>query len=149
MLLMCPTIPPTTTPLHSTCYSVGTGTALMKLCNFKQLLKLKFSFVYTHLLIALIIQFAFTEGTSKLRVVEHLLMFHNIKIITKSDVISQLCHLELDSFTENSVICHIYYQKDSRQKASIFCKIHVSLYLKYLVSSCLKDFAYENYQYED
>ena len=55
MLLMCPTIPTTTTPFHPNCYSVGTGTTLMKLWNFKQLLKLKLSFIYTHLWMALII----------------------------------------------------------------------------------------------
>ena len=35
-----------------------------------------------------IMDFAFTESTGKLQVVEHLLMFHNIKITTKSDVFS-------------------------------------------------------------
>ena len=81
---------------------------------------------------------------------ENLLMFHNIKIITKGYVFSLLT---MPFRTGQFHRKFVYWLKTfSVESLNFFVQLHVSLsyiYLKYLVSGYLKDLSYSNAEYED
>ena len=72
------------------------------------------------------------------------LLFDNTKIVTKSDVFSELLLLELGNFAEISVILLKKILVESLIFCTVACLFVSYMYIKYLISGFLKDFPCEN-----